>query len=451
MICEKCGEQLDDDAKFCPKCGSQTVLSEKGNQNQSQYLREGQNVSSLNKDDLIHKQKNTTQRFAVTALILFLIACAIIIVGILGSKTGYDIRSTEQATESAEDSLDIGNNEGVVSDKTDTIIENKAESQEVADEILSENEARVALEKIDALMSNYIWVILMAEQFDHPGDIVNSLPVNLTDAEKIRASVLASNSDCKIDDYFTLQNNSLELFEGSQDVDIEIYHGVSVARDSVEKNCENLFGTNANWDSLQTTIKNTIFDAANLYVKNEMHAMQLSLDIETESDQESHKYRIKKSENGYKGEVELFLGYWGELQANPGYSNYMVTYELVPCSSSEYGVAISSMNISWIGEQHIDKNSTQAEQNTPFYGVWCFGSKNENDALAFVETLSASGIAGNVFVSNEWSNLNKDKFYVVSVGIYPTEEQAKDALKTVKEQGYSSAYVKYSGNYLGNN
>lgn len=79
------------------------------------------------------------------------------------------------------------------------------------------------------------------------------------------------------------------------------------------------------------------------------------------------------------------------------------------------------------------------------------GSKDENDAIRFADTLSSSGITATVFVSTDWSNLNQEKFYVVSAGAYSTEDEANEALKTVQNLGYSSAYVKYSGDFLGSN
>lgn len=87
---------------------------------------------------------------------------------------------------------------------------------------------------------------------------------------------------------------------------------------------------------------------------------------------------------------------------------------------------------------------------TPFYGIWCYGSKDESDAEKFAEDLINKGISATVFVTTEWSNLNSEKYYVVSASIYYTEEDAKSALVEVKAAGYSDAYVKYSGDYLGN-
>ncbi len=434
MICKNCGSQLDDDAVFCPKCGSQTVSTVKTNQNEQ--------------EELIKKQKKTTLGIVVAAIVLFAIACAIVVAGMLGSKASKK-SGNDKEVELTSESLEAEKKEDITSDNESTITENKTEGQEKTDERLSEDEAMSALKEIDSLMGSYIFVTLLTDEIENTLDESGSITINLTDAEKMRASVLASDIDGIIDEYFINQNNSLELYEESLNTDVEIYNGISVSRDNLEKNCINLFGISFNLDELQTNMKNPLCDAARCYVHDEAYAMQLSVMTEIETDMESRKYSIEKTDDGYKGVVELFYGYWGELKANPGYSNYKVTYDLVPCDLSEYGVVVSSMTIDWIGEQRTEDGYPPAKQNTPFYGVWCFGSTDETDALKFVETLSSSGIMGTVFVTTDWSNLNKEKYYVVSAGIYPTEEQAKDALKTVQELGYSDAYVKYSGDFLG--
>ncbi len=450
MICEKCGAKLDDDALFCPSCGKQTTLSNKSNLNKSLNSDGANNISPYKQDDPVKKQKKTTQAMVIIAVVLFAIVCVIIVYEMLKSKMSSNMSYTSESIETPEESTDTIQSENLASDKLEAAVENKANVQDNIPANLSKDEALSALKDIDSLMSNYIFVTLMESHLDSTGAERDIIPINLTEAEMIRASVLASTADGIIDGYFTYENNTLELYEDAIYPDIAMYHGVSVSAEAVEKNCLNLFGANANWDTLQTSIQSPTFDAARYSINGETYAVKLSPDTESETDQESHEYRIETVDSGYKGQVEIYWGYWGFLQANPGYSNYLVTYDLTPCSLSEYGVAISTITIEYIGKHNLTQGATESEQNTPFYGVWCFGSKDENDAIEFTDTLSSSDITGFVFVSTDWSNLNKERFYVVSAGVYSTEEEANDALKLVQAKGYSNAYVKFSGDYLGN-
>lgn len=94
------------------------------------------------------------------------------------------------------------------------------------------------------------------------------------------------------------------------------------------------------------------------------------------------------------------------------------------------------------------KQQTQQAVNAPFYGIWCYGSKEEGDANAYAENLKVQGFDAKVFVTTDWNNLNAEKFYVVTAGVYATESDANAALASV--QGIcADAYVKYSGDYKG--
>jgi len=97
-----------------------------------------------------------------------------------------------------------------------------------------------------------------------------------------------------------------------------------------------------------------------------------------------------------------------------------------------------------------NQSSTAAQQSedTSFYGIWCYGSKEEGEANSYAETLKASGFDARVYVTTDWSNLNTEKFYVVTAGVYSTESEANANLTSVQSV-CQEAYVKYSGNYMG--
>lgn len=78
-----------------------------------------------------------------------------------------------------------------------------------------------------------------------------------------------------------------------------------------------------------------------------------------------------------------------------------------------------------------------------------YASDNEEDAYIFANQLSEQGFAGYVTQSNWWSNLNSDPYYVFTYGVYETEEIAQGQLANIQDL-YSGAYVKFSGEYIGN-
>jgi septal ring-binding cell division protein DamX len=86
-----------------------------------------------------------------------------------------------------------------------------------------------------------------------------------------------------------------------------------------------------------------------------------------------------------------------------------------------------------------------SDMNSPFYGVWVYGSKDKADADNFAANVN--GMTSLVFLTTDWSNLNTEPYYVVSLGMYTTEDDANGALETAKDLGYSDAYVKYSGEH----
>ena len=92
--------------------------------------------------------------------------------------------------------------------------------------------------------------------------------------------------------------------------------------------------------------------------------------------------------------------------------------------------------------------SEEATFQAPFYGIWCYGSKESGDAYNYASSLNNAGFEAEVFLTTDWSNLNTESYYVVTAGTYGTEGEANTNLAAV--QGFcSDAYVKYSGDYQG--
>ena len=96
----------------------------------------------------------------------------------------------------------------------------------------------------------------------------------------------------------------------------------------------------------------------------------------------------------------------------------------------------------------IMPRTAKANTTRPFFGVWCYASKDYNEAMRYASQLSGYGCTAGVYTTSEWSNLNPEKWYAVTAGTFTTEEAARNILPTVRGM-YPDAYVKYTGIYLG--
>ena len=84
------------------------------------------------------------------------------------------------------------------------------------------------------------------------------------------------------------------------------------------------------------------------------------------------------------------------------------------------------------------------EQSSPFYGIWCGASKDESGAEDIASTLRENGLPADIYITTDWSNLNTERWYVISAGTYNSQEEAEQVLPQIKKY-YENAYVKYSG------
>lgn len=100
-------------------------------------------------------------------------------------------------------------------------------------------------------------------------------------------------------------------------------------------------------------------------------------------------------------------------------------------------------------EEADENHNIVGNVTNSFYGIWCTAGKKESDCFGTIDDLRANGYNPEIIVTTDWSNLNSEKYYVVTVGRYDSKEQAKLILEDVKEL-YPDAYVKYSGDYIGN-
>ena len=122
--------------------------------------------------------------------------------------------------------------------------------------------------------------------------------------------------------------------------------------------------------------------------------------------------------------------------------NDITSESFIPCDII-YNVNDNSV---YADSEYISNRKKASEDDSAFYGVWCYGSKNEADANSFASDLSGVGFDAKVYVTTDWENLNTELYYVVTAGVCLTEDEANYLLESVKKAGYTDAYVKYTGN-----
>lgn len=207
----------------------------------------------------------------------------------------------------------------------------------------------------------------------------------------------------------------------------------------VQEVAQKIFGSDINENALPET---GMF-AEKKIIGDYAHPVRVVSFGEDECKYQVISQNVFECEDGYDVEQILYCGYWGGYVENQG--NYQVTFHLKKDKNAFYGVVLSEMSF-----VKTDGNANQSNTNASFYGIWCCGVKNEADANDVASVLATNGYDAKVVVSSDWSNLNPDKWYVVTSGMYSSEDEAKNALVGVKAIGYKDAYVKYSGEYVGN-
>lgn len=177
------------------------------------------------------------------------------------------------------------------------------------------------------------------------------------------------------------------------------------------------------------------------------------------SDDDSHGEWLSCDEDEYRkseddwwadAEVETFLcvrSSGGEIDLEGLLGSIRQTMqELTGKEGTEDEAAQSeeSEDLIWQAEE---KPESEGERMRPFYGIWCGASKDEADAENIAASIREKGLPAQVFVTTDWSSLNKERWYVITAGTYDSQEEAEQALPEVRKVN-SNAYIKYSGEYI---
>ena len=154
--------------------------------------------------------------------------------------------------------------------------------------------------------------------------------------------------------------------------------------------------------------------------------------------------------NGMKRDVWLHIPYVG-ADGNPIHWNSPEESDVLACERwlAVEGDVVRSWISIYTGVGAITAPTGVSERTTPFWGVWASASQDLNEALAFAREADMNGFAVEVFLTTDWDNLNSNPWYVVSLGCPDSEGTAQALLAQAQDAGYSDAYIKYSGSYIG--
>lgn len=112
---------------------------------------------------------------------------------------------------------------------------------------------------------------------------------------------------------------------------------------------------------------------------------------------------------------------------------------------NEYESQLAEREMKSVENEAASQFPSQTIQQ-PFYGIWYSATKSESEAQESANAMIKKGFNAQVFVTTDWSNLNNEKWYAVSAGVYSSKKDANAALADVQKI-YADAYVKYSGDY----
>lgn len=314
--------------------------------------------------------------------------------------------------------------------------------------------AQGSLKEMSEALSGFLWATMMKESdYNYMG--VTDFKIPLSDEEKIRAAVLSGDADGVIDSIFVL---GMGGFSEDENADVgsggDGYHGMSVSQKSVEQNHLDLFGTKASWDDLPVGPVCDLFDAVWYEKGNDAYALIVDREEDTETALESHECTVEEENGKYIGKVNMFWGYFGEIEMNPGYSNYVATCTLEPNDESKYGMVVKEIEITpldsdsgeYSGDADVQDGFDASDE--PFYGVWVGSSAERQESVDLAKDLNDKGLDAYCIYTPEWENLNRDSYWCVTVGKSATEDRAKELIADVENAGYKGAYVKYTGNRL---
>lgn len=186
------------------------------------------------------------------------------------------------------------------------------------------------------------------------------------------------------------------------------------------------------------------------YYYNAEKQKQLAIQKQLEQEYEQAKEEAFLDQIGEINEKHLQDSIEGK-QSKPQYDNLDIFQgDDSTSSDSSYSqnTTSSESNLSDDSDGSEYDDSSYEDSPEPFYGIWCDAYKKKSEAKTALKTWENRGIEANIYITTQWSNLNTEKWYVISTGEFASKSDAKKAL--TKTQKYcKSAYIKYTGDYKG--
>lgn len=126
----------------------------------------------------------------------------------------------------------------------------------------------------------------------------------------------------------------------------------------------------------------------------------------------------------------------------------MTPEEFAACIALNTGSVYEPATAVFTGGWSANASSMKGESSPtePFWGIWTDASKDRAEVEAIAQRIhDQTGDKVTVVLTTDWSNLNSEPWYVISMGRWSSEADAKAALPRIQANGYPDAYVKYSG------
>ncbi len=116
---------------------------------------------------------------------------------------------------------------------------------------------------------------------------------------------------------------------------------------------------------------------------------------------------------------------------------HVTTMDEVKFTSASFGM--------YGGDQDYDELKKQ-----DYYGVFVSSAKSKEDCIPTMNRLEkADFYMEPVVYTPDFSELNPEPYYAVTAGLFTSESDAEETLAKVKKAGFTDAYVKKAGTYIG--
>ena len=97
----------------------------------------------------------------------------------------------------------------------------------------------------------------------------------------------------------------------------------------------------------------------------------------------------------------------------------------------------------------ITRSNEWLNRDSEYWGIWTLASKEYDECAGYVRDVRSQGYDAYMTNTTMWDNLNDEPWYVVTIGVFESEDEAKAALSRVQSGLDETAYVKFSGAYTG--